>query len=115
MREIIENKIEEALLTSDLDWFTKSIKGELKRYVVWLTNNIFYWNWRIADTLVKQVESFDCLDNITIWGWLNKIDNITYIDIWTTTDDLEVALALAKLFNQKAIFDLEKLEEILVS
>jgi hypothetical protein len=90
------------------DWFTTPVKGELKRYIVALTDNV---NPTIQ-TLEKQIESFSWLDNINLWGWVNTKDNIKYIDISTSFKNESDAILFWKVFNQKAIFDIEAFNEI---
>jgi hypothetical protein len=90
------------------DWFSKPIKWKLNRYIVGLTDNI---NPTI-EQLEHQLASFSQLDNIHIWGWLDTKTNINYIDIWTSLNNLDEAKYIWKLFNQKAIFDIETFNEI---
>jgi len=88
------------------NWFTQSVKGDLSRYVVALTDNINPSN----KTLTSQIKSFDMLDNINIWGWQNE--GQTFIDISTSFSSKTRALQFAKQFKQKAIFDIKKMQEI---
>jgi hypothetical protein len=63
------------------------------------------------NTLALHLTGLFDLVNIPFVGyWVN--DNIVYIDsvIWTT--DLNHALNMAKLYNQKAIFDIKNLKDI---
>ena len=51
-------------------------------------------------------------ERISIGTWYDKENDTTWLDVVMTTADRERALDLAKQYNQKAIFDLENIEEI---
>jgi len=104
----MQYNIWEILKTADKWGFTIPLKGDLKRYVVALTHNK---SANIRD-LKWQAKWFNSLDNINIGGWVDTKTNIEYIDISTSLDSLTGALALGRLFNQIAIFDLKTFEEI---
>jgi len=52
--------------------------------------------------------------NTTIGGWLNKDENIYYIELNTIYQHKNNALIAAKAYKQKAIYDLNKQEVIKV-
>ena len=108
---ITEEKIIEAINNNFVvDGFTAPLKWTLKRYIVWLTHN----DKHSSSELFKQTNAFSLLDNINVWGWCDVNTGINYIDISTSTDDINLALSLWKLFNQIAIFDIENLTEITI-
>jgi len=109
---MFKDKIKKALQNANLDGFTTPLKGELKRYIVAYTNNtsnisIDYLNWQA--TFLENNNS-----NLNIWGWKDKKTGKVYLDISTSTDDLELALNIAKHYNQIAIWDNKNQEEIRV-
>lgn len=102
-------RISQVLASFQKEGFTTKIKGKhLRRFVVGLTMNS---NPNIF-TLVNQTNRFGKLfDNITVGGWLDTETNIRYIDIGTTTNDIDQAKKLGKQYGQIAIWDnLEKKE-----
>ena len=64
----------------------------------------------------KIKELCEQIDNLTTKGfigsWFDKQTKETYVDISLNIKDLNEALNLGKIFNQKAIFDLNNLTEI---
>jgi hypothetical protein len=50
--------------------------------------------------------------NVSIGTWYDTETNTTFLDVAFTTRDREVAVVLGTQFNQKAIFDLNVMEEI---
>jgi hypothetical protein len=100
-------QLQEILKKANKDGFTEILKWTLKRYVIWLTHN----ENPTLEELKNQIESFYCLENITVGGWISQ-EWIKYIDIGTCTDSLEEARLLQKFFRQIAIFDLVECKDL---
>jgi len=89
----------------------KPIKN--KGFCVGLTNlNGIYLKPLIKKVLLcgngfKQIEK-----NLIIGGWFNSEDKKFYLDLTLNLKDRNKSLFLAKTFNQIAIFNLNKFEEI---
>jgi len=114
---IFRNRIEKALDSANLEGFTTKISWDLKRYVVANTNNTpdnkidesFKW------LLTRQAETlYLAYDNVNIWGWKDEKTGLIYIDISTSFDKLEDAIAFAKETKQIAIWDNKEFKEIRV-
>jgi len=92
----------------DKGWFTLSIKGNMDRYIVWLTHN----NNVSAKRLKAQIKEYNILDNVNLWGWIDNETNKQYIDISTSCRSLDFAKKLGKLYKQIAIWDMETMSEV---
>jgi hypothetical protein len=67
--------------------------------------------------LIKQIltttKSFKQIEkNLFIGGWFNKENKTFYLDLTLILKDKNTAIKTAKIFNQLAIFNLNKFEEI---
>jgi hypothetical protein len=50
----------------------------------------------------------------SVGTWLNRANGLTYLDVSATLPDREQAVELGERYNQIAIFDLERLEEVAI-
>lgn len=86
------------------NWFTTPIQGNIKRYIVWLTNNQNIFNADLPQLLEKQLKDFSTIYyQLNIGGWLDW--TILYIDVSTSFSDLEEAFYIARQYKQIAIWD----------
>ena len=109
MVEITTEQLGWALANADLSGFTNSLKGEPKRFIIGLTNNVE----RDLKLLVEQASYFKSFfSTLTIGWWTDTANDKVYIDVGTTLNDLDVALKLAQFFQQQCIWDSFKEEEI---
>lgn len=105
-----------ALTAKEKQWgFTKVLKGKLNRYVIGLTNNVIE-SWEVSEAMQKRIAIqaqiiASSFNNVTIWGWTSKAWDF-YLDIGTSSDNLEEALKLWREKKQIAIFDLKTMKEI---
>ena len=106
---ITQEKIIEALKVADFSWFTTPLVGELSRYVVAFTHNENVSHSKLEEQANLYAKQFE---NINIWGWEDIKTWITYIDISTSFDNLDIALSIAKQYNQIAIWDNLEFKEI---
>ena len=89
----------------------------LGRYVVAFTNCHGFANDSeaveklTAETMKHQKHT--PVQKMTIGGWTSEA-GLFYLDVGTTTDDLDLALFLGKQYDQIAIFDRLNLKEIKV-
>jgi len=102
--------IKTALKTQDLTWFTSPLNGSIKRYIVALTHNTA--NTSIQKLNRQAIYINAKYSNVNIWGWKDTATNELFIDVSTSFDSLNDALALAKEYDQIAIFDMQELKEI---
>lgn len=67
------------------------------------------------EDIVKYIrDNIDILRkrNHSLGGWYDTETGKIYLDVSVTMPDVDTAVALGKKYNQKAVFDLEKFEEI---
>ena len=92
----------DVLAHADLTGFTYYLYWEEKRYVVRLTYNMR----RSYDLLIAQIKLFKWdFKVLTLGGRQDPSNGNLIVDIGTASDDLEYALRLCKLFDQKCIYD----------
>ena len=115
------NKIKDLLINTDgfsLDFTTKKSKNINKGFSVSITNNILLdLKENTIKKLIGHLEITGlnlCIepDKLLIGGWKNK--NFHYLDLSVIIEDKKEALIVAKLFNQKAIWDFKKCKEVLI-
>ena len=81
-------------------------------YFVSITDNEYKRaNSRIVNTLKKQAKKLNLKDYF-IGYWKDAKTGKHYIDLSLLIDNKDIALNIAKLFNQKAIFDNSTKESI---
>ena len=108
----LKGRINHILSVSDLSWFTEQLVGECEwRYVVAMTDN---HSWTV-DLLVAQASIAVTKHwEATIWGWTSQ-DGAVIVDIGITTDNLDEAMRLGKIYSQRAVRDTTEKKEIWLS
>jgi hypothetical protein len=97
---------------------TGNTYGKHKRYILSLTNNTISLNELTLNGLesiindIKQTVNRLNLNSYCVGFWLNK--NVIYLDLNISSNSKNIALKLASVFNQKAIFDSKTQTEIFV-
>lgn len=99
----MEEKIVRILETADLSGFTELLQWDsIKRYVVALTDNLY----RTPALLAAQAEFYGkFFNNLTIWWRFDPERKAVLVDIGTSTDCLEEARRLKRLYNQRSFRD----------
>jgi hypothetical protein len=85
-----------------------------KGYCVSITNNSKAdLNQAITELIrLSQAEPFKNIEPLFIGGWKDIKENLFYLDLTLIIKNKKIALSIAKLFNQKAIFNLSNFESI---
>lgn len=110
---ITKTQLKEICLNNPLG-FTINLKGEMikKGFICSFTNRVVKNNLddNIKD-LFNILNSFNNLKRVLIGGWC--CEGVFYLDLSLKFKSKKNALYFAKQFNQKAIFNLNKFEEII--
>lgn len=119
LKPLIDKKVLRDVVLKNKDGFTYSIDlkpSKFKRgYYVSITNNndndlnkaIDNLNKIYAENLNKDNRNF-----LFIGGWVDEQDKTFYLDLSLHLNNKQNALFIAKLFKQKAIWDIKNLKEI---
>jgi predicted RNA-binding protein YlxR (DUF448 family) len=119
LKPLIDKKVLRDVVLKNKDGFTYSIDlkpSKFKRgYYVSITNNnnndlnkaIDNLNKIYAENLNKDNRNF-----LFIGGWIDEQDKTFYLDLSLHLNNKQNALFIAKLFKQKAIWDIKNLKEI---
>jgi len=110
----LDDKINKAIQEGSKEGFTTTLYGNLKRYVVAYTHNkpwISYW--MLVSILNNQAVALKITcKNVNVGGWTDIKTGEKNIDISTSFDNLEEAIAFWKKYNQIAIWDNVEFKEI---
>lgn len=109
--------------TEDFGFTFTETKPPFSGYVVGLTNKTLdYWLKISPDKLARYVcyvksiaEAYKLSPSeyeITIGGWLDRATNTYYVDVGMNIHNREIALDIARIHDQKAIFNLDTMESI---
>lgn len=85
-----------------------------KGYCISITNNYGTDRNLLIDELIRLTnqEPFKNIEPLFIGFWKDEKTNIEYLDLTLIIKSQKIALAIGKLFNQKAIFDLKTFQSI---
>ncbi len=86
----------------------RTLKPVIHGYAVGLTNWTFEDFIKASDEVANQLRG---LGRLTIGGWKDK-DGKYFVDLGITVKNYDKAKRIGKQFNQKAIFDLDTMQEI---
>ncbi len=109
------NTLKEVILKNK-DGFSCSLNGKPIKHKEGFFLSITNIKGKRLNHLIRKVlfiKRFGFKDNknLFIGGWADN-DNNFYLDLSLHTKNLNFALSMAKLFNQKAIFNIKKMEEV---
>lgn len=99
---ITKQQLQEAITNGDKQGFTTPLKWKLERYIVAFTHN----KTVDIENLYNQANfgTAKQFSNINVWWWMGD-DGQRYIDISTSFDDFNVAIAFGRFWWQIAIWD----------
>lgn len=84
-----------------------------KGFCISMTNNINHIDLAIDNLIIlSKQEPFKDIEFLYFGGWYDKQTGLYYLDLTIIDQNKKISLAIARLFNQKAIFNLSNLESI---